>query len=125
MTGGSWPAAESRRGAFGFHTQEQDRSRSSARGGGRISDSGGGSTATEDFDPDGTLFVLVRQIVGPDAPVVAALDLHANVSPKMFGAVDMLCSYLTNPHMDQYERGAESALAIDEILFSLSESTHM
>lgn len=41
----SRPASESRRGAFGFHTQEQDRSRSSARGGGRISDSGGGSTA--------------------------------------------------------------------------------
>jgi len=76
----------------------------------------GAATATEDFDPDGTIFALTRQIVGPDTPLVAALDLHANVSPKMFGAVDMLCSYLTNPHMDQYERGVESARAIDEML---------
>lgn len=76
----------------------------------------GAATTTGDFDPDGTLFALARQIVGPDAPIVAALDLHANVSPKMFGAVDMFCSYLTNPHVDLYERGQESARAVDEML---------
>ena len=76
----------------------------------------GAATATGDFDPDGTLFSLARKIVGPSVPIVSTLDLHANVSPKMFGAVDMLCSFLTNPHVDQYERGRESALAIDEML---------
>lgn len=76
----------------------------------------GAATATGDPDPDGTLFSQVREIVGPETPMVATLDLHANVSPKMIGAVDMLCSYLTNPHMDQYERGRESALAVDEML---------
>lgn len=76
----------------------------------------GAATATEDSDPDGTLFSLTRKIVGPNVPIVSTLDLHANVSPKMFGAVDMLCSFLTNPHLDQYERGRESALAIDEML---------
>lgn len=76
----------------------------------------GAATATEDSDPDGTLFSLARKIVGPNVPIVSTLDLHANVSPKMLGAVDMLCSFLTNPHMDQYERGRDSALAIDEML---------
>ena len=76
----------------------------------------GAGTATTDPDPDGSLFAMVRDIVGPDVPMVASLDLHANVSPKMVEAVDMLCSYLTNPHMDQFERGAESASAIHEML---------
>jgi microcystin degradation protein MlrC len=69
----------------------------------------GAATATGDPDPDGTLFSQVREIVGQETPMVATLDLHANVSPKMIGAVDMLCSYLTNPHTDQFERGWESS----------------
>jgi len=76
----------------------------------------GAGTATDDPDPDGTLFAMVRELVGPGVPVVASLDLHANVSQRMVDAVDMLCSYLTNPHVDQYERGAESASAIHEML---------
>jgi microcystin degradation protein MlrC len=76
----------------------------------------GAATATLDSDPDGTLFSEVREIVGSETPIVATLDLHANVGPKMIGAVNMLCSFLTNPHMDMYERGQESARAIDEML---------
>ncbi len=76
----------------------------------------GGGMATVDPDPDGTLFAHARAIVGPEAPIIATLDLHANVGRTMVDAVDMLCSFLTNPHVDQRERGAESARAMHEML---------
>jgi microcystin degradation protein MlrC len=69
----------------------------------------GAATATGDADPDGTLLRQVRAIVGPGVPVLATLDLHCNVSWTMVEQADMLCGYLTNPHVDQAERGAECA----------------
>jgi microcystin degradation protein MlrC len=72
----------------------------------------GAATATGDDDPDGTLLRLVREIVGPDVPLLAPLDLHANVSAEMARQADMLCAYRTNPHVDQAERGAECAAAM-------------
>jgi microcystin degradation protein MlrC len=76
----------------------------------------GAASATGDVDPDGTLFALVRSIVGLNVPVIATLDLHANVSPRMVDETDLLISYLTNPHVDQRERGTEAARAMRELL---------
>ncbi len=75
----------------------------------------GAATATVDADPDGTLFRMVRNLVGPDVPIVATLDLHANVGPEMVDATDLLVSFRTNPHVDMGERGAESARAMLEM----------
>ncbi len=76
----------------------------------------GAAAATVDVDPDGTLFALVREIVGPDVPIIATLDLHANISPRMVETTDLLISYLTNPHVDQRSRGIEAARAMRELL---------
>lgn len=76
----------------------------------------GAAAATGDPDPDGTLFAMVRATVGADVPVIATLDLHANVSPRMVDETDLLISFLTNPHVDQRERGAEAAAAMRELL---------
>jgi microcystin degradation protein MlrC len=69
----------------------------------------GAATTTEDWDPDGALFAMVRDIVGSGVPIVATLDLHANISERMVDTVDVLISYLKNPHTDTYERGTEAA----------------
>lgn len=69
----------------------------------------GAGLTTEDDDPEGTLLALVREVVGPDVPVVASLDLHANVSERDTALLDGFVGYRTNPHMDMRERGAESA----------------
>jgi microcystin degradation protein MlrC len=53
----------------------------------------------------------VRTIVGPDVPVVATLDLHANISARMVELADVLIGYDTYPHIDMAER-AEEATAI-------------
>src|SRR5262249_49752068 len=76
----------------------------------------GAGLTTEEDDPDGALFEKVRQIVGPDVPVAATLDLHANVSERMVASVDVFIGYRTNPHPDMRERGAEAAAAIREML---------
>jgi microcystin degradation protein MlrC len=76
----------------------------------------GGAIGEREPDPEGVLLERVRSIVGNDIPIVATLDLHANVSDKMVRNCDVLVAYRTNPHVDMYERGAESALHMRELL---------
>jgi microcystin degradation protein MlrC len=76
----------------------------------------GAAITTEEDDPDGVVFTLVRRIVGPAVPIVATVDLHANVSDRMVDAVDALVSYRRNPHTDMAERGAEAAWIAIELL---------
>lgn len=76
----------------------------------------GGATATHTPDPDGEVFTLVRRTVGPGVPVVATLDLHANVSDAMMDSVDVMVGYRTNPHVDIFERGEEAAGVLEELM---------
>src|SRR5271168_1145142 len=83
----------------------------------------GAALTTEEDDPDGLLFERVRRIVGPEVPVAATLDLHANVSQRMVLSIDAFIGYRTNPHLDMRERGAEAAAAIHEMLAGLRPQT--
>jgi microcystin degradation protein MlrC len=76
----------------------------------------GGMTSTGTPDPDGLLYKMVRDTVGRSVPVVATVDLHANISEPMIANVDVLVSYRTNPHVDQAARGAEAAKLLGELL---------
>jgi len=69
----------------------------------------GGMVSTAGPDPDGELYAMVRGVVGPNVPVVATVDLHANISERMVQNVDALVAYRTNPHMDQAERARDAA----------------
>ncbi|AOB30948.1 MlrC family protein 3 [Bordetella sp. H567] len=79
----------------------------------------GAAITTEEDDPDGLVFETVRRIVGPSIPIVATVDLHANVSDRMVDQVDTLISYRRNPHVDMAERGAEAADVLRELLAGL------
>jgi microcystin degradation protein MlrC len=68
----------------------------------------GGMVSTGGPDPDGELYEMVRTAVGR-VPVVATVDLHANISERMVANVDALVSYRTNPHMDQQDRAIDAA----------------
>ncbi|MFT6875605.1 MAG: microcystin degradation protein MlrC [Granulosicoccus sp.] len=76
----------------------------------------GAMTTTEDGDPDGAVFEMVREIVGPNIPVVATLDLHANISQRMLENVDTMVSYRRDPHVDKYETGQEAAGILRELI---------
>jgi microcystin degradation protein MlrC len=76
----------------------------------------GAAITTQDDDPDGALFALVRRIVGDGVPIAATLDLHANISERMVTSIDAFIGYRTNPHLDMRERGEEAARVIREML---------
>jgi microcystin degradation protein MlrC len=83
----------------------------------------GAMTATQSPDPDGDLFDMVRGVVGPEVPVVATLDLHANISDRMVESTDVLISYRTNPHVDQKERAGEAARVLAELFDGMKPVT--
>ncbi|MBX3427121.1 MAG: M81 family metallopeptidase [Pirellulales bacterium] len=69
-----------------------------------------GATVSENvLDVDGDWLSAVRQALGPDAPLIATLDPHANLSPAMTAACTALVAYRTNPHLDQRDCGIEAA----------------
>ncbi len=59
-------------------------------------------------DLEGAALAAVRECVGPDVPIAAALDLHGNITPRMLENVDGLFGNWYYPHTDSYERGAEA-----------------
>lgn len=76
----------------------------------------GAMISTAGPDPDGELYAMVRGVVGAKVPVVATVDLHANISERMVQNVDALVSYRTNPHMDQAERARDAARLLRKFL---------
>ncbi len=76
----------------------------------------GAALATAHDDPDGELFERIRRVVGPTVPVVAVLDLHTNVSPRMCAALSAFVAYRSNPHVDLFERGEEAATLLRRML---------
>ncbi len=79
-----------------------------------------GAMVTEHLeDGEGELLKRVRAAVGPKIPVVASLDLHANVTSEMVEYSDALIAYRTYPHVDMAETGARAAAHLDAIFAGL------
>ncbi|WP_024507154.1 M81 family metallopeptidase [Bradyrhizobium sp. ARR65] len=69
-----------------------------------------GAMVTEHLDDgEGEILARVRKVIGKDLPLVASLDLHANVTPDMIAHADALIAYRTYPHVDMAETGRASA----------------
>ena len=58
----------------------------------------------------------VREAMGPNFPIVATHDFHANAAPEMIQYTDVLLGYKTNPHVDQRERGVKAARILGRML---------
>ena len=69
----------------------------------------GAMVAEGQLDCEGEILEAVRAMVGSHCPVVATLDMHGNVSPKMVACADVLVAFNTNPHLDTRQRGLEAA----------------
>src|SRR5437870_7066734 len=69
-----------------------------------------GAMVTEHLDDgEGEILARVRRVIGKDVPLVASLDLHANVTPEMMEYADALIAYRTYPHIDMAETGRAAA----------------
>lgn len=66
-------------------------------------------------DTEGHLLALSRQILGPDTPIVIALDHHANLTGRMVNCVDGLVAHRTQPH-EPFDTGCEAARLLFAIL---------
>src|SRR6266481_2550354 len=60
-------------------------------------------------DGEGEILARVRKVIGEDLPLVASLDLHANVTPEMMEQADALIAYRTYPHVDMADTGRAAA----------------
>lgn len=69
----------------------------------------GAAVAEQAADSEGELLGRLRAIVGPKMPIVASLDLHANVTHRMLREADALVSYRTYPHVDMADTGVLAA----------------
>src|SRR5271170_1566428 len=60
-----------------------------------------GTAASDSLeDCEGDLLTAMRAALGEQTPIIASLDGHANVTPKMAAQASMLIGVKTNPHYD-------------------------
>jgi microcystin degradation protein MlrC len=69
----------------------------------------GAAVAEGADDAEGELLARIRSIVGPQMPIVASLDLHANVTRRMLELATAMTAFRTYPHVDMRETGARAA----------------
>ncbi|WP_170400279.1 M81 family metallopeptidase [Ruegeria arenilitoris] len=76
-----------------------------------------GAMVTESLaDGEGEILRRVREVVGPEFPVVASLDLHANISAEMVEHADYLAIFRTYPHLDMADTGARCVPVLKRLL---------
>ncbi|MFP6603844.1 MAG: M81 family metallopeptidase [Pirellulaceae bacterium] len=81
-----------------------------------------GAMATQEHDDaEGHFIAAVRELVGPEIPLVVTLDLHANISPQMAAEADVIIGFDTYPHVDMRERGIE---AIQLLVRMINQEIH-
>jgi microcystin degradation protein MlrC len=66
-------------------------------------------------DGEGELLRRLRRMVN-DTPIVASLDLHANVTRPMIEEADALVAYRTYPHVDMAETGKRAYALLERRL---------
>ena len=59
-------------------------------------------------DGDGDIMKAVREVVGPDCPVISVHDPHCNIGPYLAGNATAMIIMDTYPHIDMAARGLEA-----------------
>lgn len=101
-----------------FHTRFMNALRKASLGGldGVLLDIHGAALVEGIEDAEGVFASQVREIVGDTALIGATMDLHGNVSDRLFGACDLLTCYRTAPHIDAAETRYRAAKTLVESL---------
>ncbi|MDB5911873.1 MAG: MlrC family protein, partial [Ramlibacter sp.] len=76
----------------------------------------GAAVAEHLDDAEGELLARVRAVIGPQVPLVASLDMHANVTAQMLETADALVCYRTYPHIDMGDTGRLAARLLERRL---------
>ncbi|MCD9231004.1 M81 family metallopeptidase [Ralstonia pseudosolanacearum] len=80
-----------------------------------------GAMVTEHYDDgEGELLARLRTATRDGTPIVASLDLHANVTARMQACADGLVAYRTYPHVDMAATGRRAAQLLHDLVASQS-----
>ncbi len=75
-------------------------------------------------DAEGELLARVRAVVGTQMPIVASLDLHANVTERMLRLATAMTAYRTYPHVDMRDTGVRAAQMLARRLSAPARAMH-
>ncbi|MFK3665921.1 M81 family metallopeptidase [Ochrobactrum teleogrylli] len=75
----------------------------------------GAMVAAHVDDGEGKLLERIR-VVRPEEPIAVALDLHGNITKRMFELSDVMVGFRTYPHVDMAETGYRSAKALQALM---------
>ena len=67
-------------------------------------------------DIEGDIIQHVRELFGPETPIVVTLDLHGNITDQMVEHADALLGVNLYPHTDSYDRGVEAIEMIPKLV---------
>jgi microcystin degradation protein MlrC len=84
----------------------------------------GAAVAEHVADAEGELLERLRAVVGDAMPLVASLDLHANVTARMLRHASAMTAFRTYPHVDMAETGARAAALLAAVLEHGPLATH-
>ncbi len=77
-------------------------------------------------DIEGTTLRAIRDLVGPDLPIIATLDLHCHSTDLMLESATALLTVHEYPHVDSYERGYEAVeLAVRTVTGTVKPVIHL
>lgn len=76
----------------------------------------GAMTTETRTDPDADIVRAVRQVVGPDLPIVLGLDYHGNLDGEILRHCTALFGYHYSPHTDMGETGERAARCMVRLL---------
>lgn len=80
-----------------------------------------GAMVTEHYDDgEGELLARLRTATRDGTPIVASLDLHANVTARMQACADGLVAYRTYPHVDMAATGRRAAQLLHDLVAAQS-----
>lgn len=75
----------------------------------------GAAVAEHVDDAEGELLQRLRAVIGPAMPLVASLDLHANVTARMLRHASAMTAFRTYPHVDMAQTGARAAALLADV----------
>ncbi|WP_137127812.1 M81 family metallopeptidase [Roseomonas sp. HF4] len=76
-----------------------------------------GACVTEsDPEADATTLHRIRAIIGPDVPMTASFDFHANMAPEIAELLNGASAYRTYPHVDMAEAAARALAQLERRL---------
>ncbi|HYI24014.1 MAG TPA: M81 family metallopeptidase [Thermomicrobiales bacterium] len=86
-----------------------------------------GAMVTEQHDDgDGVIIDAVRDLIGPDIPMVVSMDLHGNLTQRCVDGADAIVGFRTSPHIDHRETGQRAArILVDTLNGKVTPVTRM